>query len=286
MIRSGGPAITLGPRRLYPLKAAVTRSRSVWWRATGRSGQPGVRILFYHRVSDDRDELAVSRSNFNAQMEELARQHYEVLDVRAAASAAVAGTERRIVGLSFDDGYVDVAEHGLPVLERLGFRATIFVATGVVARTARFAWYGGQGPRVLDWPTIRDLDSSVVDFEAHSVTHPNLVALDEAAAEHEVKESKQQLEEQLDRPVTTFSYPAGLFGSRERELVRRAGYEFAVSCEPGVNDPGTDRFALRRRQIDARDSLFDFRAKIGGGHDTPPPLRGVYRRLRYLRSAP
>ena len=39
--------------------------------------------------------------------------------------------------------------------------------------------------------------------------------------------------------------------------------------------------ALRRRQIDARDSLLDFRAKIEGGHDKPLPLRALYRRRRY-----
>ena len=78
-----------------------------------------------------------------------------------------------------------------------------------------------------------------------------------------------------------FAYPAGLFGERERRLVAEAGYAAAVSCEPGVNRTGGERLALRRRQIDSRDRLLDFRAKVGGGHDTPLPLRGVYRRLRY-----
>lgn len=277
--------IDFGPRRLYPVKAAVTRTRSLWWRVTGERDRPGIRLLFYHRVSDERDELAVSRVRFAAQMEELARQGYEVVDVPTAARAALEGTGRNIIGLSFDDGYVDVLDHGLPVLERLGFRATIFVATGIVARTARFTWYRDEAPPVLDWTVVRELDGATIEFEPHSVTHPNLVALDDADATREIVDSKRELEEQLGRPVTTFSYPAGLFGTRERELVERAGYEFAVSCEPGVNSPETDRFALRRRQIDARDSLGDFRAKVGGGHDTPPPFRARYRRLRYLRAA-
>jgi peptidoglycan/xylan/chitin deacetylase (PgdA/CDA1 family) len=285
MSPSGSATIDLAPRRLYALKAAVTRSRSLWWRATGRRGEPGVRLLFYHRVSDDRDELAVSRRGFRAQMEELARQGYDVLDVPTAALAALEGTDRRIVGLSFDDGYVDVAENGVPVLERLGFRATIFLATGVVAGTASFTWYGDDEPPVLDWEAVRELDGSAVSFEAHSVTHPNLVALDDADAEREIADSKRELEERLGRPVTTFSYPAGLFGPRERDLCARAGYTYAVTCEPGVNSPETDPLALRRRQIDGRDSLLDFKAKLGGGHDTPLPLRGAYRRLRYLRGS-
>jgi hypothetical protein len=81
--------------------------------------------------------------------------------------------------------------------------------------------------------------------------------------------------------VSAFAYPAGLYGERERRLVADAGYAAAVSCEPGVNLPGGDRFELRRRQIDSRDRLLDFKAKLGGGHDTPLPLRTTYRRLRY-----
>jgi hypothetical protein len=81
--------------------------------------------------------------------------------------------------------------------------------------------------------------------------------------------------------VRAFSYPSGLYGEREARLVAEAGYSIAVSCEPGVNDGSTDRFELKRRQVDARDSLLDFRAKLGGGHDSSPPLRGLYRRLRF-----
>ena len=60
-----------------------------------------------------------------------------------------------------------------------------------------------------------------------------------------------------------------------------SGFNIAVSCEPGVNEAATDRFALRRRQIDGRDSLLDFKAKVGGGHDSPLPLRDLYRRSRF-----
>jgi hypothetical protein len=53
-----------------------------------------------------------------------------------------------------------------------------------------------------------------------------------------------------------------------------------------VNLPGADLLALRRRQIDARDALLDFRAKLGGGHDSPLPLRNVYRRIRFGERPP
>jgi peptidoglycan/xylan/chitin deacetylase (PgdA/CDA1 family) len=102
-----------------------------------------------------------------------------------------------------------------------------------------------------------------------------------SAAWEEINGSKRALEARLGRPVVAFSYPSGLFGARERGLVAAAGFHVAVSCEPGLNSSGTDRLTLRRRQIDRRDGPLDFRAKVRGGHDSPLPLRGVYRRSRY-----
>jgi peptidoglycan/xylan/chitin deacetylase (PgdA/CDA1 family) len=268
----------------YALKAAGTRARSAAWlaRTRGRLDVAGFRILFYHRIADDRDELAVSPTSFRRQMAYLASESYRVVDVVEAVDLLERGSLRpRTIGLSFDDGYLDVAEHALPTLAGHGFGATVFVAPAVIDGSAWFDWYK-KPPPLLDWDDIAELDQDgTLRFEAHSLTHPNLLTLEAHVARHEIAGSKQELERHLGRPVEAFSYPSGLFGERERRLVADAGYRIAVSCEPGVNGPGTDRFALRRRQIDGRDSLLDFRAKLGGGHDSPLPLRAAYRRHRY-----
>jgi peptidoglycan/xylan/chitin deacetylase (PgdA/CDA1 family) len=241
----------------------------------------------YHRISDEDDELAVSPHAFRRQMEILAANGYRVCSVSELVADLAGGrVPERTVALSFDDGFRDVSDNAVPVLERLGFRATVFVATGVVDGRARFAWYDDRQPPVLAWSDVVELDrGGPLEFEAHTVTHPNLLTLDDRAAWLEIAESKRELEEHLGRDVRLFAYPAGLFGERERRLVAEAGYRAAVSCEPGVNLPGCDRFALRRRQIDARDGLLDFRAKLGGGHDTPLPLRGVWRRYGRRRAS-
>jgi peptidoglycan/xylan/chitin deacetylase (PgdA/CDA1 family) len=278
------PMHGIGPSLPYPVKASVTRVRSALWltRSRGQADESGLRILFYHRVSDDRDELAVHPRRFREQMDYLAGAGYRVVDIVQVADLLDAGeVPKRTVGLNFDDGYLDVAEHALPVLAGHGFRATVFIATGVTDGRTSFAWYRRQ-PALLGWAEIAELDrGGTLEFEAHSVNHPNLLAVDDRRAAAEIEESKRELEARLDRRVTALSYPAGLFGERERRLALKAGYRVAVSCEPGVNLPHTDRFALRRRQIDARDRLLDFRAKVSGGHDTPLPLRGMYRQLRY-----
>ncbi len=268
----------------YPIKAALTRARSVAWlvKARGLPDDGGLRILLYHRVADDRDPLAVAPARFREQMDFLASAGYRVVDVvQALAMLDRGAVPARTLGLSFDDGFADVAEQALPVLAAHRFTATVFVATGVTAGRRSFTWYARQPP-VLGWDDVEALDrGGTLRFEAHTVSHPNLLAVDDAGAWTEIHDCRTELEARLGRSVSAFAYPAGLYGERERRLAAEAGYRAAVSCEPGVNLPRTDRFAIRRRQIDSRDRLVDFRAKVGGGHDTPLPLRGAYRRWRY-----
>jgi peptidoglycan/xylan/chitin deacetylase (PgdA/CDA1 family) len=275
--------LALEPRVLYAAKAAYTHVRSAWWqtRTRGRPDAAGVRILAYHRVSPERDELAVRPSRFREQMEHLATAGYRVVGVGEAVAALDLAQRRPTIGLTFDDGYQDVVDHALPVLVDLGFRATIFVPTGAIDGTHAFSWYE-RPPPLLDWATIADLDrDSTIDFGAHTITHANLLGLDDTAAEREIAGSKEVLESRLGHLVAAFCYPAGLYGGRERDLVRASGYEVAVGAEPGSNGPDSDRLGLRRIGVGPRDRLLDFRAKIGGGHDTEPPLRSVYRALRF-----
>ncbi|MGZ8635135.1 MAG: polysaccharide deacetylase family protein [Solirubrobacteraceae bacterium] len=269
----------------HSVKAAVTLARSAMWLARTRGHQEcsGLRILLYHRISDDNDPLALSPRRFRDQMAYLQDEGYRVVDLMEALELlrrrALVG---RAVVLTFDDGFADVAEEALPVLERHGFPATVFVTTGVTGGRVAFPWYDGRQPRVLGWDEVIDLDGrGTLRFEAHTVSHPSLLAVDDAAAATEIGESRRELAQRLGRPVSAFAYPAGLYGERERRFVAEAGYTAALSCEPGVNRPDSDPLALCRRQIDSHDRLLDFKAKLGGGHDTPLPLRSTYRRLRF-----
>jgi peptidoglycan/xylan/chitin deacetylase (PgdA/CDA1 family) len=265
------------PGLLYPLKAAHTRLRALAWLARGGSApaDPGFRILFYHRISDDRDELAVSPRRFREHLGLLAAQGYRAVDVLTALDAAPGA-----VGLAFDDGYADVAEHALPELERHGFTATVFLATGVTDGRVPLAWYRRQPP-LLSWGDVTRLDGGAFRFEAHTVTHPNLRAVGDERAREEIAGSKRDLEARLGREVSVFCYPAGLYRDRDVRLVAEAGFRAACTCEPGLNTGSTDPLRLHRIQIDARDSLLDFRAKLGGGFDEPSRARALWRRARY-----
>lgn len=92
----------------------------------------GAVVLGYHRVGATGDPfgLAVSPQRFAAQMEILARCA-QPMRLSDAVGALVRGTlPKRAVVVTFDDGYRDTFETALPVLERAGVPATVFVTTG------------------------------------------------------------------------------------------------------------------------------------------------------------
>lgn len=283
MSRSATGELTLAPRWARGARRAVTTARTARWLARRpQDSGAGFRVLLYHRVCSERDPLAVSIERFEQQLECLADDGYAVVPVAAALRALAAGAARsRLIALSFDDGYRDVAEHAVPLLRRHGFRGSLFVATGLVDGRARPSWYGRNPPAVLTWNELRSLDATgELEIEAHSVTHRDLVRLADAEARAEIAASRDELERRLGHPVGGFSYPAGRYGERERRLVAEAGFTYAVTCDPGPNRAETNRYALRRIEVLGSDGLHDFRARLGGGHDAPMPLRDTYRRLR------
>ncbi len=98
---------------------------------------------------------------------------------------------------------------------------------------------------------VRGLASAGMQIGAHTVSHPIMAALDDAAAERELAQSKCELESLLGRPVKLFAYPNGKPGrdyrQRDVALVQRLGFKAAVSTAPGAACRANDRlFELPR----------------------------------------
>lgn len=85
---------------------------------------------------------------------------------------------------------------------------------------------------------------------AHTVSHPILQALPLAQAEREIVDGRDELCDLVGRPITLFAYPNGRPGQdyddRHVALVRRLGFDAAVSTAPGTNRAGADPYQLRR----------------------------------------
>jgi peptidoglycan/xylan/chitin deacetylase (PgdA/CDA1 family) len=259
-------------------KAAIVRGQALAGTVRGGAPRPGLRILYYHRISGERDPLAVTPDDFCRQMDALAASGQRVVDLYEIDDLSLEPDEAAIA-LTFDDGYRDVLAHGLPVLREHDFPSTVFVVPGAIAGVATFSWYGaGAMPPLAGWDELREEErQGLVHFEPHTITHPVLTAISLDDARREIAESKQAVEEELGRPARLFCYPGGYYSPREVELVREIGFRAAVTCEFGANAAPFAHNELRRTIVERSDPLWLFRARLAGATDAPPPGRRTRR---------
>jgi peptidoglycan/xylan/chitin deacetylase (PgdA/CDA1 family) len=184
------------------------------------------------------------------------------------------------VAITFDDGYRDLLENALPVLRELELPATIFVPTELVRSRAGFQWFADRPP-ALSWAEIGELVlEGLVDVQSHSRSHAWLPRVDDRRARDEIEGSKHDLENNVPYDATTFCFPAGLYGDRELQMVREAGYRAAVTTDPGVNPGGVPSYQLRRTLVFWADSSRIFKAKLSGLLDRPSLGRLLVQRAR------
>jgi peptidoglycan/xylan/chitin deacetylase (PgdA/CDA1 family) len=255
-------------------KAALVRGQALAGSVRLGRPRPGLRILYYHRVSDDRDPLAVTPAAFRRQMDALAAAGQRIVDLYEIDELALS-PEEAAVALTFDDGYRDVLHHALPVLREHGFPSTVFVVPGAISGRVAFKWYpAGRMPAVAGWDELRDEErAGNVRFEPHTITHPVLTTLSLEDARREIAGSKEAVEEQLGREARLFCYPGGYYSPREVELVGQCGFRAAVTCEFGANTAPFAHNELRRTIVERSDPLWLFRARLAGATDAPPPGR-------------
>ena len=174
-----------------------------------------------------------------------------------------------MAAVTFDDGYAGVYTHALPILERLGIPATVFLVAEAVGGASGFAWDGDQVPashRPASWSTILAARGSGIDFGVHSATHRSLPTLPDAELEHEVVASRATVHRAAGVWPEFIAYPFGHWNARVRNRVQSAGYRAGLALDFGLNNESADRWALRRVNVPAEISDAAFEAWAAGLH--------------------
>jgi peptidoglycan/xylan/chitin deacetylase (PgdA/CDA1 family) len=242
----------------------------------------GVRVLGYHRIASG-DVLGVAPDDFRRQLERILEAGAAPVSLSQALTLLESETPvaRPYFAVSLDDGYRDNIELGLPILEELGVPASIFLVSGIVAGREGFHWYRRAQAEAITWDEARSLRGHpLCDFQVHGSRHRRLTALGAAALRDEIVGAKAEIEHELGLPTSLFCYAGGVFGPRERKLVKDAGYRAALTTFPGVNQAGADLFALRRLVVSWSDGVGGFELKLAGGSYDESTLERWVRRRR------
>jgi peptidoglycan/xylan/chitin deacetylase (PgdA/CDA1 family) len=226
------------------------------------NGRPAS-ILMYHAVAQldhDPNMLCVSPQLFDAQMRYLKRRNMRGVSIRELLRAASSGTTRGLIGLTFDDGYENFLQTAVPVLERYGFSATVFVVTDLLGQENDWVHlYERPRMKLLGAEGAREVLRRGMEVGSHSASHPRLSGLEPGWLEKEVSGSRQALSEVLSEAVEGFCYPYGDVDSAAVEAVRRSGYAYA--CAWKTRPEGKD-YDLPRIPMSEKDGLFRLKTKL------------------------
>lgn len=119
-----------------------------------------------------------------------------------------------------------------------------------VATWTEIGFQGRPSHRMMNAEQLTQLaDGGLVEVGAHTVTHPVLSQLSIALQQHEIYQSKADLEEILNRPVTSFAYPHGSradYTADSIAIAQATGFHCACSNFIGLVRLNTDPFQLPR----------------------------------------
>ncbi|MBO0745861.1 MAG: polysaccharide deacetylase family protein, partial [Candidatus Dormibacteraeota bacterium] len=228
-------------------------------------GTVHVPILMYHYIGqvapgNPNPQLAagltVSPGMFQQQMAWLAANGYHPITMAMLCGYLQGANDlpAKPVALTFDDGYADFYTNAFPILSQYHFTATTFIISGFID--------DANGHSMRSWQ-LRAINQAGIEIGAHTFNHLDLTTLSPAQVQNELGPPKATLEKLIGKPVLDFAYPAGRYNSSVVAAVQAAGYESAVTTQPGTTHAWADRFTWTRQEVTGTESLTAFTQQLG-----------------------
>jgi peptidoglycan/xylan/chitin deacetylase (PgdA/CDA1 family) len=240
-----------------------------------------VLVLCYHAVSPTwTADLSVTPEALEWQLSRLVTAGWHGTTF---ADAVLEPPADRTLVVTFDDGFASVQSFGLPVLDKLGLPATVFVPSAFMGTRQRLRWPGiehwsdtpyAEELRGMDWSDLRELADLGWEIGSHTCSHPRLTELTSGELEKELCSSRREVSENVGRPCRTIAYPYGAADARVASCAEAAGYAAGASLGSSLRHLGAHRWP--RVGVYHGDDERRFRVKISG----------LTRRLRASRLYP
>lgn len=222
----------------------------------------------YHQIGEPNPKgtpfrgLTVHPDDFARQMRWMRFLGYRGLSMRDIMPYVRGERRGKVFGLTFDDGFRNVVQNALPVLDKLGFTATNYlVANQFDGSNFWDAKIGIPSSPLMTVDEMRQWAASGHEVGSHTLDHVHLPRITPEEARRQMVESKDVLEQALGAPVTAFCYPYGEYRSEHLLMAREAGYDNATLTKRGLASASDDPFGLPRVTVSRSTGIFRFLQK-------------------------
>jgi peptidoglycan/xylan/chitin deacetylase (PgdA/CDA1 family)/glycosyltransferase involved in cell wall biosynthesis len=234
-------------------------------------------ILMYHRVIKDESEKGihgtyVTVDQFDEHMNILKDRGYETVvfeDLLKNKFKQRFDKNKKQIMITFDDGYEDNYNYAFPILKKYGFKAVVYLVSHLDYNKWDVENINNPEKKYMLMTTeqLLDMQKNGIEFGGHTKTHAKLSRIEPEEAREEIFESKESLENILDKKLISFAYPYGDLNDRVKQMAEEAGYKFAVATDSGSVCFSDDLFQIRRIGIFPTINSLGFKRKIKGNYN-------------------
>ena len=214
------------------------------------------RVLMYHSINQhkqsEKDIYSLSQRDFAQHVELL----HELHKTENSKIVKLDSTDRSGITITFDDGYRDTLTIAAQTLADKKLPFTVFVSSANIT---------SGDSKFLNRQELIELSKiSGATIGSHGHAHSHLAKMSPQDVTSDLKHSKDWLEQIVQKPVTTLSYPHGSYNNDVVHIASEIGFEFAATSKWGVFEVGTKKLEIPRIDVWSQDSRKVLQQKLLG----------------------
>ncbi len=219
-------------------------------------------VLMYHSVKSEQ------RSQFERHLNEILKLGHVV-----SADTNSLNNLKNNIAVTFDDGFQNILNNALPLMQQKKIPATIFIPTGYLGKKP--GWINNPldsnaNELLMTEEQLKALPNNLIAIGSHTVSHQHLKGVKRDTLIRELIDSKSKLESLLCEQITLLSLPYGSFDKKHTELYKEVGYKRIFLNIPTFPASKTDSYVIGRISVSFDDWLIEYRLKLLGAYQWLP----------------
>ena len=209
-------------------------------------------VLQYHHIADDTPAItSVTLSQFQAHLDYLKTQQFQVMPLRTVVTALQKGHSLpdKCVSLTVDDAYLSIYSNAFPLLKKLGWPMTVFVNTEGVDKSIS---------TYMNWDQMREMARHNFVFENHGHGHIHMIrkTKDESTQAwrdrivKDIETAQSRITKELGDAPRLFAHPYGEYNPDTVGIIKTMGL-IGFGQQSGPVWPGANFGALPRFPMNA-----------------------------------
>jgi len=209
-------------------------------------------IINYHKIIQKADKTntfgeiySITQKNFELQMKALKDCNIKVASLNEIIENKI--DEEFCVALTIDDCNLSDYRIVFPILKQLGYTATFFLSTQNVGKNG------------VTWEQYRQMAVQGFDIGSHGMSHRDLTLINHDEINIELEQSKYIIENNINKSISLFSLPFGMYNSHIKKLAHKIGYKAILTTQFNFIYPSEKPFVIKRWSVKMNTSINDFR---------------------------